>query len=445
MSGMERGIYPEGLSDNLLLVAACVWLFGFWVSSRYLPYWVALVTTTIKILIPLVYFAWFFDGTWVLRDDIDYLNQSAELLTEGYDPLSAVLDPEGEEPLRAAARGSHVLYYWWNFTAMYFFGRHYYPTVFLNLGLTFVCSYVMFKLVRLSGFSQSYAQVLAVFCLLQADIVVWSSLLNLKDILVMTLTLLALYGIVQLSKQCTLWNLFLTGASVYLLFWIRFYVPLMLVPAAVLWFGLDFLASLRTMVAKTLLQKVALLVLMGSGALGVVAFIGLDKILAFQAASIRPSLYGMLRMVLTPQPWSVAVEYSFLELPSILHWAMLLPCGYSAWLLWRQSKDARLLLLYLLLALFFYGSYETQQGPRHRVQILFIIAWLQFHFLWFMAHEPLRKQILRQRAAVQGLLLPRLSWYALRDRFAATVQRSVEELALVYRMSLTGYNRLLKR
>lgn len=51
---------------------------------------------------------------------------------------------------------------------------------------------------------------------------------------------------------------------------------------------------------------------------------------------------------------------------------------------WQFNTKARILLLYLLIVIGFYGIFPELQGPRHRVQVVFIIAWMQFDFLWYL-------------------------------------------------------------
>jgi hypothetical protein len=65
-----------------------------------------------------------------------------------------------------------------------------------------------------------------------------------------------------------------------------------------------------------------------------------------------------------------------------LHWLFLFPTIWSGYLLWHHSKEMKLLIIYLIIVYIFYGVIDELQGPRHRVQIIPINAWLQFHFVW---------------------------------------------------------------
>jgi hypothetical protein len=99
-------------------------------------------------------------------------------------------------------------------------------------------------------------------------------------------------------------------------------------------------------------------------------------------------------MLLTPQLWAISPEYSFLLLPSLLHWLLLIPALLGAWMLWRRSREAALLLIYLAIVLVVYGFIPEQVGARQRVQVTFIVAWTQFHFFWVMAREAVRQAAL---------------------------------------------------
>ena len=87
-------------------------------------------------------------------------------------------------------------------------------------------------------------------------------------------------------------------------------------------------------------------------------------------------------MLLTPQPWSVSPEYGFLLLPSMLHLLMLVPAVVGAMILWRDSPMLRLPIVYAVLVLVLFAAFPGQQGPRYRHQVVFVLVWAQFTFIW---------------------------------------------------------------
>ena len=377
----------EGLTDDLLLVAFVVWLLGLWICSRDLPFLVALAVTSVKVAIPVVYFGWFFDGDWTFRDDLIYLSRGSLWLQHGLTPVRALIAPAPEGISLLMSSG---LYEWWNLLAQWLFGQHYYAPVFLNVLLTFVSGYFLFRLVRLSGFSEGYAKVLLVFFLLHWDVLAWSSFANLKDTLVMTLTVAGFYFIVGLSKRVTLGRLLGLGLIISIFFTIRWYVPAFMIAAGLLW-GVLYLRGRR---------RYLLLLCCAIGGLGVVGRLGLGVFTATFAQLSPTSIYGTIRTMFSPVPWSIDPGYSFLLVPSVLHWLLFLPALLGGWMLWRQSREAALLLIYLALILLLYGFVPEQQGPRHRLQVSFVIAWAQFHFFWVMIREAVGQVALTRVAEV---------------------------------------------
>ncbi len=95
---------------------------------------------------------------------------------------------------------------------------------------------------------------------------------------------------------------------------------------------------------------------------------------------------------MTPRPWNIEEAYSFLLLPSIFHWTLMLPASIGGVLLWKRSRFERLLIIYLVLVIFVCSFVPEVQGPRQRFQVAFILARMQFAFFWNMIFVPLREQ-----------------------------------------------------
>ena len=208
----------------------------------------------------------------------------------------------------------------------------------------------------------------------------------------MTLVIVGFYFMLKLSKQPTFGSLFALGMVFFVFFPIRWYIPALMVMAGVIW-GILYLRGRQ----RYLLLSWCLI-----GGLFIVGILGY-----LNSWSVRPFLpyldqlgspAGMIRALLSPQPWSISSEYSFLLLPSVLHWLLFLPALLGGWMLWRRSREAALLLIYLALILLLYGFIPEQQGPRHRLQVAFIIAWMQFHFFWVMIREAVSQVSLARTA-----------------------------------------------
>ncbi|AFZ14319.1 hypothetical protein Cri9333_3494 [Crinalium epipsammum PCC 9333] len=368
----------EGLTFALIWAAFWTMLLSFAMCNQYITKFPSLVIASIKTLIPTCYSAYFYNGDWTFLDDVGYYEQGQTLLDLGYNPLTIIIDPEGLERIFAIANGQHILYVWWNIFAQYFFGSYYYSPVFLNVLITFVTAYFIIKIAELCNFSKNYKKSLYIFMLFQWDILAWSSFINSKDTLVMCLSVMALYGILKLFEQNnkTIFNLnnlfflMVSSLSLYLLFFIRFYtIPLI------------FLTIIIFLIIKQQVKSFLFLILF------TVLFTTILSTLAnfiydVNSFSIKNVLTGILRMIFTPLPWQIEESYTFLVIPSILNLLFLIPVIIVGCKFWKISKPLSLLLIYLIVALIFYGFLEEFQGPRQRYQLTFIIGWLQFHVLW---------------------------------------------------------------
>src|SRR5205085_6098562 len=225
-------------------------------------------------------------------------------------------------------------------------------SVFANIALSFVAAHMFAGMLRKLEFEPGYCLFGEVFFLLHWDIIAWTSFVNLKDILVLTLTLGGFYSCVCFLRSRSMRHLSYLGGVCFLFYWIRFYVPVLILCAIALW--------LLTQWEDRTKYLLAPIVAVGF-------FFGLQTV-SYNADFMHPEdvMYGSLRFMFTPIPWNVEQGHSFLILPAILHWLMGLPSAIGAWALWNRSVAARLPLLYLLIVLVFYGITEELQGPRHR-------------------------------------------------------------------------------
>lgn len=499
----------DGLTTNLCCLALAVWLTGVFQLRKVLPFFASASVAAIKVVIPLVYFSWFYDATWNFIDDITYFTQASKLIEEGFHPITLFFHKEQLGNLFIVSGGPHILYLWWNLLSEYFVGPFYYAPVFFNVALTFVAARMMFRLALLAGFVKNYAQCLAIFFLLHPDVLVWSSLVNLKDVLLLTLTTAFFTLLIDLNKNRTFAKVAKLATVFFLFLWIRFYIPLLILAVVGIWYVIPYLIAVKSALCRKSILHKLYVTNPGVVALTAIAFmlitLGVMRLLVpgemhfllafvltvcciylilhFQRYLIwwhvaiycvslnffwsRPQIVesinclfilvcitpvrmacndwmsqirlsvrkarkpllivcsfafsviiikvigvamildsvrrlafsplalvvGIAKMLLTPQPWSIDATYSFLTLPAIFHWFLLVPAVFSGISLWRKSPELKLLVLYMLICLLLYGSYEELQGPRQRVQFTFIIAWLQFDFLWRLARMRSRISI----------------------------------------------------
>lgn len=368
-----------GFTAALLWTAFVVATASFVVLVRRVPPKLSALAVFVKVAIPTVYFAVFFDGTWVLGDDIKYTEGGFRLVNSGLSLYEALFTDTGLSLLIQLGGGQHVLYYWWNMLAMALFTRSYYAPVFLNGFATVIAGVFIVDILRLSGFSRNYRVWGGLFFLLHWDILVWSSFVNLKDTLVLLLTVLAFYGVLQIisarlrNPRLTAVGVGCLGLSFWAFWWLRFYVPFLIVIAVGAW-------ALLNLQGWKKYGLVGVLSLPGSIVLS-------QGLTALEYVYPRFFIFGFARMLFTPKPWDIAPSYSFLVLPSALHWVAFIPAVIGGGKLYLRSHRARMFLIYLLVILGFYAVVPELQGPRHRYQVSFVFAWMQFHFLWLVSRR----------------------------------------------------------
>lgn len=360
----------QGLTPDLFLAAAVVGFVGFWILARDLPVPAALLVAAAKLALVVAYFAWS-DRRWTFYDDMSYFRQGSQLLAAGYSPFTILFHAEGLKTLFVTSGGVHILYGWWNHFAQYLFGSHYFAAVFLNVGSTFVAGAFLLRLCGLAGFGEQYARGLLIVFLLHWDVLAWSTVVNLKDVLMLVFTVAAVYWFARLSLPRMRRRDRLTAAAglgtvLFLLLWIRFYAPVLLLATFALW----------VLIKRRGRRKYLLL-----GAIAGALLLVLPRLIPSGLIQLSPAavVAGMAKMALTPQPWSIDPGYSFLLIPSLLHWIFFVPTVLGAVALWRQSPVGALVVLYAGVIIVFYGLIPELQGPRHRLQIAFALVWCIYH------------------------------------------------------------------
>jgi len=371
-------LFFPGLSSDLAWVAAWVFVFGLLVSSRYLPLRCAAPVSLIKVAIPFLYFAHNPSGSLHLLDDIQYFQSGVSLLRMGFDPFSVFTDTRAFAALATVAGTNwHVAYPWLNLVAVDFLGAHYYAPVFLNIGATFVSGFFLVRILARSGFSRLYCRGVAGFFLLHWDVIAWSSFLNLKDTLVVTLVLALLQQCVELFDRPRLWRVIPVLLIVTGLFFLRFYAPLFVAAAA----G-----------AYWILRKKG-----GWRIAGVVAWIAAAaffyRLVPGTAGHIHLAEFfrGLPQFLLTPLPWKLSPGYEFLFLPAALHLILLAPALLAIPSLWKRAGHARLLIVYLIVVLVVFAVLPENRGIRQRQMAGFVFVWLQFHALAAFARYVLAR------------------------------------------------------
>jgi hypothetical protein len=383
---------------TLLLPSLVVWvatLVATWraTSSPVLALILALVRTAVFV----AYFGIVFDGTYTFLDDWTYLERGAELRAEGVNLLTAL---DNLPMLIAIGEGDHFVYYLYNAIAFDLFGEGYYAPVALNSILTALIALLATRLVvRERLVPWRLRELFFAFVLLHPDILAWSTVLNGKDILVLLLHVLLLTAFSSLFAGRWKQALLIGIPTVVTLLFLRYYVPVLFAAAWIISTVTRLRGRARfRMIAAAALVFGALLLQLGSEGLG----FALDSL---KENMVNPVL-GLVRFALTPVPFNTSPEYGFLDLPALFHWLMFPAVLLGIWRVARvRSPFARFLLAYVAVFTALYAVYGELQGPRHRVQLDF--AWATLQFVGLGVAARLMRYVAHGRAGASAVAAPR--------------------------------------
>lgn len=361
-----QSIPTIGLSSDLCILAIFTFIVCFLVAHRFLSLFTAIAVSALKTLIPFLYFGFFFNPQWLLSDDVIYWTSGIAMIEAGLDPFT-IFGSKGTMFLIYESGGYHVLYPLLNFLAQYFFGPHYFAPVFMNIIASVVAGLYLYRTMRELDFDSRQSKFVSIFFMFDAQVLVWSSFLNLKDVLVMTLTIISLYFEISIMRQFS-WRALL-GLALMAFFWVflRFYVPVFLVAASVAY-------SLMSLKVRNLI-----LIFASIAAAGLYLARHSNVFSVLEPTELTT---GIVHFLVAPIPWQVEDNYSFLILPALIHWILLPMAALQAVKIWKTNRRARLLLIYFAIVVLAFAVTPEVRGPRHRLQLLPILAMLQYSFIW---------------------------------------------------------------
>ena len=358
--GIDALIWP---TTAIFIVTLCVSLR--FTESLALSIFAALAKAGIYV----TYFGFIFDGVYTFFDDWTYLVVGLKLLHQNI-TITNLIDTM--ELILPKNSGNHVVYYLHNLYALHLFGKGYFAPVALNILLTAGIAYWGARLASVEfSMSKKATKLFFLFLLLHPDILAWSTVMNGKDILVLLLHVLLLTAASLYLRGKLPKAIQLAAPVILVLFFLRFYVPLLFAMALM---ASNVLADRRNR-AGYLLVSTAVLVLMalltGKDSLQVAINVIIDDF-------VNP-LYGIVRFSLTPIPFNTDENYAFLNLPSFLHW-LWFPFVVLGFIHVGRvgTQFSKFFLLYTMVFIALYAMYAELQGPRHRVQMDYAFALLQF-------------------------------------------------------------------
>jgi hypothetical protein len=318
----------------------------------------------------LLYFGWFFDGTYTYLDDWTYLERGIIIYNSGINVFEFF---SNIEYFISIGESQHFVYYIYNAIAINFFGYGYYSPIVLNIIATAIIAALGSKIaVSENIINHNYMAALFTYIMVHPDITAWSTLVNGKDILVLLIHVMLLYAISVYFRGLRRRALTIIAVSVTILFFLRFYVPIMFAAA----FLLSFLVRLRGL-QRWQLAFLSIVIIVSA-----VSVVGISPLLSaldsLRENFVNPAV-GLIRFLLTPIPFNTEPAFAFLNIPAIIHW-LLLPTFFIGIfkVAAMNTQYSTFIVVYTLIFIALYAVYGELQGPRHRVQLDYVIALFQF-------------------------------------------------------------------
>ena len=357
--------------DVLIFPAATIFIATLGVSALFTRDLVAsLLLALLKSGIFTIYFSFIFDGTHTFLDDWTYLAGGKELLLNGVGLENLV---QNWDEVTRVSRGRHFVYYLYNAYAIRIFGDAYFSPVAFNIVLTTAIAGLGTVLARAEFRINRYqSKWFYAFLLMHPDVLVWSTVMNGKDTLVLLAHVLLLLAVSLLFRGRLLQALLIALPTVLTLSYLRFYVPPLFALALVL--GIS-LSKLRFQIRYCLIWVCAI-----AGLLLVMPdYVSSGINVGWLQGSLSNPIFGLLRTTLTPIPFLTEVSYQFLDVPALIHWILMPFVALGVVRVWRiRSPFSRVFLACLLVFIGLYTVTEELQGPRQRFQLLVAFAALQF-------------------------------------------------------------------
>lgn len=337
----------------------------------------SVLVSIIKYALCFIYFVfWIQYRPIILLDDQTYYQQSIVIFGNANGSLGYLFSFENIALIASLAGGTHFGYYIYNFISFIIFGQNYYSPVILNILFSVITGILIYKTLLLAKLDKKFCLFFLFFFLLHWDILSWSSFINLKDILVLFFVVWALYCMLRLKEKgnrlVPVLSLVLIG--IILLFF-RFYLVYFLTVVGFVYMVITQMYKFRSRWTGPFMRA---LVLMLMPVAFYFVFIKLFSGSLSQIGGHTNVVIGFIRFILTPLPFSIEENYSFLFISSLFHWLLLPFMIYGIYLFLKRHFIS--LMPFVILALLlcvFYGSFGELQGPRHRMLLLYFISLTQ--------------------------------------------------------------------
>lgn len=277
---------------------------------------------------------------WTLFDDLGYI----ENLSDNFYKLDNKMNIEN---LRATAGGYNSFYYVIIFYSFKLFGESYFSPVIINS--------ILFSL-AICFLTKYYVKDKKWFflILLNPDILIWTSLFNLKEALIFSTFILIILS-AQINSK--LLKIIFLSLSLFLIFNTRFYyVPIALL--AYLIFKLFYVGKVFRN-HFTIIYLIFLLVITTI----------ITNNINIEIPKYTNPFYGFIHFLLTPLPWNISDNYSFLLLGSFINPFIIIYFFFKK----SRIKHLNIIDIFIILLFIFYSISDELQGPRHKSALIMLI------------------------------------------------------------------------
>ena len=355
---------------SYFVVGHCVaWIIAFALLRTVVSTMSAGILASIKVGTVFIYFLLFADSTFqVGGDSTAYLQGAFDFLERGY-PW---------EIHESKSLAAHLIYIFQNETGrfipylffylcMTLFGPDYYAPILGNVLVTILSGILLMKAVGGLSQSTSYQKKFFVFFLLHWFTIAWSSIIILKEPLVVLLFSMCLFGLKKIEQhnwRGIIWIVI----GLLALRYTRYYYPVVLI-----------LGTLPAYLANK--NKVSWLILVIPFALAIY-WLSDELVYFWKLVDWRGVVQNAVHFVLQPVPWRITEPAGFLKIPAILHWIMLIPAMVGSVILWQRSRFGKILVFIFLANVAFFALVPAIGSTRHRAPADALLVVMQFEFLW---------------------------------------------------------------
>lgn len=262
-----------------------------------------------------------------------------------------------------------------------------------NSFVVVVGSIITVLFVRELGASSAYQKYLLIFTFLHWDILAWTNIVNYRFAVLSTSYMLIFYLAIRCIRSDFISTTLVAALTTILPLWVvglnRDYMLVAILAAIGIWLLFE------TIRIRGISKSLGVLTLTLFAALYLTWPEWSDEFLTRFTISGIP--HGFFRFTLGPTWWDLSWRWIWLFPSSLFHW-IVAPIGLIGIILLSFNKYMRLLLIFGALTTLLFSAPVGAEGvtpQRMRMQLIFIIAIVQFHGLWFIFTRKIPLRIKR--------------------------------------------------